>query len=315
MFALEQMTLSRLSFVFEACEDGRLPSFLGSTLRGSFGHALKEVGCPGSCEEPKTCLEECAYSYCFETPIPPDAERMKRMQHAPHPFWFEVPEESKLEWRVGDRMHASMMLVGKAVDLFPYIVFALERMARIGFGKQRIRFRLVELCDGFGPEEAGPIWRGGRMSREPSVVCASELVQPDYQPMSVGLECVTPVRIFEKKKMLRQLPFRAFVRSLLSRFTSLQYFHCGTHVELDFRGILAEAEKVQTIDEQLHYRHMQRRSNRQDRKVPLDGLMGQVSWEGPALSLFWPLLQLGQLLHLGKGTVMGLGQYRIVEAK
>lgn len=314
MFALEQMKLSRLSFVFEARENGRLPSFLGSTIRGSFGHALKDVGCPGHCSDTKICLEECSYAYCFETPIPDDSKRMRRMSFAPHPFWFEVPYKSKRNWRAGDRIHVTMVLVGKAIKLFPYIMSAAEKMGHSGFGSNHTRFCLVELRDSFVHDEARPIWRGGKLHEEPSVLQASQLVQPEYAPKVIELECLTPMRIFEKKKMLQQLTFRSFARSLLSRFTSLQYFHCGTQVELDFKGILAEAEQVNITQHKLHSECLNRQSNRQNRKIPLDGLLGTITWQGSALSLFWPLVQIGQILHIGKGTAMGLGQYRITQA-
>jgi CRISPR/Cas system endoribonuclease Cas6 (RAMP superfamily) len=43
----------------------------------------------------------------------------------------------------------------------------------------------------------------------------------------------------------------------------------------------------------------------------MGGLVGQVTYSGD-LRDYLPLLALGELAHVGKGTVFGNGQYRIV---
>ena len=58
---------------------------------------------------------------------------------------------------------------------------------------------------------------------------------------------------------------------------------------------------------------MIRYSNRQQRLMNLDGLIGRISLTGD-LSLFSELLSLGELVHIGKNSTMGLGQYKITLA-
>lgn len=41
--------------------------------------------------------------------------------------------------------------------------------------------------------------------------------------------------------------------------------------------------------------------------------VGRITLAGP-LAPWLPLLRLGELVHVGKGTSFGLGKYRIVEA-
>ena len=57
-----------------------------------------------------------------------------------------------------------------------------------------------------------------------------------------------------------------------------------------------------------------RYSGRQRQRVEMGGLVGRVTYEGD-LSDYLPLLVLGELVHVGKGTVFGNGQYRIVKEK
>jgi len=43
----------------------------------------------------------------------------------------------------------------------------------------------------------------------------------------------------------------------------------------------------------------------------MGGFLGEITFEGE-LTEFLPFLKLGEYLHIGKGTVYGLGKYEIV---
>ena len=45
--------------------------------------------------------------------------------------------------------------------------------------------------------------------------------------------------------------------------------------------------------------------------MKLGGFVGQVTYAGD-LEPFLPLLRLGTLVHIGKGTTFGLGKYEVV---
>ena len=44
----------------------------------------------------------------------------------------------------------------------------------------------------------------------------------------------------------------------------------------------------------------------------MGGLVGEFELSDIGLKPFWPYLWLGQWTHSGKGTVMGLGRYRLL---
>jgi hypothetical protein len=52
-------------------------------------------------------------------------------------------------------------------------------------------------------------------------------------------------------------------------------------------------------------------SSRQQQHMKLGGLMGRFRLPNGALADLWPLIWLGQYLHIGKNTSFGLGAYRI----
>ncbi|MGH9759888.1 MAG: hypothetical protein ACREAC_03490, partial [Blastocatellia bacterium] len=87
------LEIARYRLRLRAVEHASLPMFLGSTLRGAFGHALKQAVCVMSHKACERCLvhDRCLYPYLFETPAPPDAPLLKGQNQAPHPFILTPP--------------------------------------------------------------------------------------------------------------------------------------------------------------------------------------------------------------------------------
>jgi CRISPR-associated endoribonuclease Cas6 len=87
------LALSRYELSLQARHSASLPAFLGSTLRGAFGHALKEVVCMMSHRDCRHCLvaDRCIYPYLFETPMPAELPQLRGQQQAPHPFILAPP--------------------------------------------------------------------------------------------------------------------------------------------------------------------------------------------------------------------------------
>src|SRR5713226_10776772 len=76
---------SRYRVTFIAKQPLDLPSYLGSTLRGAFGHAFRAIACPGmhgDCPVPT----QCPYHLIFETSPPPGSEALRTHDEIPRPF-------------------------------------------------------------------------------------------------------------------------------------------------------------------------------------------------------------------------------------
>lgn len=78
------------------------------------------------------------------------------------------------------------------------------------------------------------------------------------------------------------------------------------------KGIIRRAKGVKIGESRLFWEQLSRYSGRQDARLSLSGLRGSVTYEGP-VGEFLPLLRAGELCHVGKGTVFGLGMFRIVD--
>jgi CRISPR/Cas system endoribonuclease Cas6 (RAMP superfamily) len=61
----------------------------------------------------------------------------------------------------------------------------------------------------------------------------------------------------------------------------------------------------------LHWHEWTRFSSRQDTRMQMGGLLGDLTLGGPGLPTFWSSLWYGQWVHVGKGTSFGLGAYAL----
>jgi hypothetical protein len=135
---------------------------------------------------------------------------------------------------------------------------------------------------------------------------------PAPGPQRLSLDFLTPARLKHKGRWVHEgPPFHVLVKTLLGRVSSLSYFHCGQRLEVDFRGLIDRAaEGACILDRSTGWQDWSRFSGRQQQRVEMGGLVGRVTYEGD-LSDYLPLLALGELVHVGKGTVFGNGQYTI----
>lgn len=87
------LEIARYEIRLRARAQATLPPFLGSTLRGAFGHALKDVVCRIEHRDCTRCMVAscCPFAYLFETAAAADAPPL-RGQRAPHPFILTPPE-------------------------------------------------------------------------------------------------------------------------------------------------------------------------------------------------------------------------------
>lgn len=323
---LDAFRVARFKVALEAKDRLRLPEYKGSALRGGFGHVFRKVACVTRGGECPPCLLKgaCAYAYIFETPPPADSLILRKYPHAPHPFVLEPPLDATTIYEPGSVLTFSLVLIGKGIDYLPYFIYAFDELGRTGLGRDRARFSLAEVdgestSDGEGAWQ--PIYRGDRkvLSNGFRVRTGRDLFNHVHDhdhanghvlPLTITLRFLTPTRLRFDEALATRLDFHVLIRNLLRRLSALSYFHCGRQLDLDFKGLIARAEQITTEKAELRWVDWQRYSNRQKTKIKMGGLVGQASYSG-SLGEFLPFLRLGELVHLGKGTVFGLGQYAL----
>ena len=147
----DSLSAARYRITFIAREMLDLPHYLGSTLRGAFGHAFRTIACPaiqGECPIPN----QCPYHLIFETSPPPDSDSLRTHEEIPRPFVI-APElttksgagqPSRQQFHAGDEVSFELVLIGRAQEFFPYFVVALREVDHIGRGRRKVELERIE---------------------------------------------------------------------------------------------------------------------------------------------------------------------------
>ncbi len=310
--ALADFSLAKVRFLFRAKETIALPQFKGATFRGAFGYAFRDMTCSTHLSECSKCpvSRSCLYQYVFETHPPEDAEMMRLYPKAPHPFVIEPPDMQRQILQSGEPFFLSVVLVGRAVSLFPQFVYAFMRIGEKGLGKERGRFVVERVESVSANGNCKELYNEGTLGNGIEVTCARDFLEIE-SPSRLMMRFETPTRIKFDGSYSSDPEFHILVRSLLRRVSALQYFHCGGLVKLDFRGAIQQAENVKRVSIQTHWCDWQRYSTRQKTRMKLGGFVGTAEYDEGAHE-FLPLLRLGEFVHVGKAATFGMGKYVIL---
>ena len=315
---LPNLHIARYRFTLTVLEPVYLPPYKGSALRGGFGHTLKRLVCyhsRGNCDECQLG-NDCVYGYLFDTSPPQDAEVLSNLTGVARPFVIEPPLDRRGSFESGERLDFRVVLIGRGIAYLPYFVLVFQELGKAGLGRTRGRFALQEVTalsldgDPGGDQTVfdaadGTVYDCDR-SASAAELCAHAAT---LSPHRLTLNFLTPTRLKHQGRWVEDgPPFHVLLRRLLDRVSSLSYFHCGQRWDIDFRGWIDRAQGVRTADASTGWVDWERYSGRQRQRVRMGGLVGRVTYEGD-LRPYLPLLAVGELVHVGKGTVFGNGGY------
>lgn len=314
---IKNFKLAKYEVIFTAGAEGLvLPPYKGSTLRGGFGNAFQRIACAQPQKNCKQCLLKttCPYAYIFETAPPPGSTALSNYEAIPRPFILEPPLERKTEYKPGENLIFNLILIGKAIEYLPYFIVSFRELANSGFGKGRKQCSLQEI----------------RAVHPLNGDIATVYGEPDYMIKPVKMDItgeqilntslsydqrikinfITMTRLKFMGEFVHTLEFHIIIRNLLRRISSLAYFHHGWELEAEFSRLIEKASTIRIVEDKTSWVDWERYSSRQDSKINLGGVVGEVTYQGD-LEEFIPLLLLGQYTHVGKAAVFGMGGYEL----
>ena len=300
---------------FRALERLVLPIFKGSTFRGGLGLAYKRVVCALRLKDCPTCLlrYRCAYSVCFETPVPQHAEIMRKYPYAPHPFVLEPPLDHSRVFEEGSLFRVGLWLIGRGIDFLPHFIYAFDEMGRQGIGANRGKIELVRVTSSSSGEERVIYDHKTRELIHLPEPVTKEVVQrraESLQGVPLRLIFETPMRLKVEGRLASEPDLGPLISALFRRLSALHYFHCDGSDSADFRGLVDKASKTNLRKIDTRWVDWTRYSSRQDVTMQLGGFIGQLECE-PISHELLPVLCWGEYLHGGKGSAFGLGKFRI----
>jgi hypothetical protein len=314
------IALTQYRFTLLAEQEMRLPPYLGSTLRGGFGHIFRHLCCATCRPDCKGCelAQSCPYFAVFDPSPPPDSPALRKLEEIPRPFVIEPPPRIESPLARGSLIRFGLTLIGKARDLFPYFVVSFRELGREGLGRGRGRFRLesIEALDPlFNRSESLYVFPGSMVKNSSFSAsledCHSLAADLSLSPTSLKLAFLTPIRLKHDGHLVDRPEFHILFRSLLRRLSSLSLFHCGERLEVDYQALIRAAERVELVHDDTRWHDWERYSSRQKERMTFGGIVGQAIYRGD-MAIFLPFLIFGQWTHVGKNATFGLGKYQVV---
>lgn len=316
--AIESFKLARFIAIFQAGEKGLLlPRYKGSTFRGALGHAFKNVTC--TCHwnpvNSENHLPDCVYQYIFETKITEPTSKLNSSEGIPRPFIIEPPLEEKEEYLPGERFVLSFTLFGRGIDYFPYFISVLAEIGEQGLGKRKQKAELRQIFYENFNGDFFPIYNHQTREMESNfeVITGRKItdIHADTSK-SIRIYYQTPFRMKNKERFLVQPDFQFIIRGLIRRLYSLLFVHHNYQtLEVDFSEYIRLANMIELVSNQTQWLDWERFSNRQQERLMFGGIVGKADYYGD-WQIFYPLLKLGEWIHLGKSSVFGLGKIKVV---
>lgn len=307
------MTITAQKYTFHCrfTTEARLPGYLGSTLRGALGWALKKTSCALRRQQCTDCLlrEQCAYAWIFETEQYRAGDG-RTINARPHPFVLQ-PGVTVENRQPGESISFSLLLIDRALDMLPQLVYAVQLMGESGIGAGR-RYKLGRFDLEKVTAAKQTVYTGDQ-----GVLHATEnfrQIQLEKQHSNdtscLNVALLTPLRLKQENKLNGDLPFHILIRAALRRIAALESAYNSGEPNLDYRGLVQRAEQIKISRSKLHWQKLYRYSNRQRQKISLSGIGGSIEYEGD-LSAFLPILRYCEQVNVGKQTVFGLGKIKV----
>jgi len=310
-------TITRIDVTMQATRPVMWPHFAGSTLRGAFGRALRKAACVTGHSQCHGCgfRAQCTYGYIFD-PAPANQPLHPSFQDGLPRYVIQPPALGAHQLNAGQQQRFAVLLMPQTQSHQALVMHTLRATV-----EQEL---LLSSTFTLLHTQASQVAAAENANRTADVNHRHTPQHPQTtRQTTVTLRWHTPLRLQVQGKPLfkpQQLNAETLVMALLRR--NLQWLQMMGHREseaLQATNLNAlNAAKACTLNtSNMQWHDIQRHSSTQNTKVPLGGLIGSAQLYGPtqALQELGPLLQLGEQIHIGKETVMGLGRYQLSNIK
>lgn len=289
-----------------------IPYFPGSMLRGTFGIALKRVVC---LQKNKSCNDcflstSCVYRFLFET----EAQRpIKGVTSAPHPLIIYPLGLGEKTMKRGSVYRFGFTLFGQAINYLPYVIYAITEMGKLGIGKGKGRFELTEVRKRISDRKTKGVfsYHDNKLISMDDCFELRKIFNKKWEGERLILETITPLRLKIRGKLRDNLELRDLVFIIAHRLKILSVLYGNGEIDLLKYIDLDQILKGVKTETHFGWTDFRRFSKRQDAYLQIGGIMGKMLLNG-AVSPIYPLLKLGEYIHIGKNTAFGLGRYCLV---
>ena len=313
LFSIPPLRIARLLFELRPTGPLHLPlEQRGNVLRGAFGRVFQRAVCDPDCPGARSCTrrDSCAYARLFEPRWEEGAQF--GAEDAPRPFVFRPSLNSDPDFGPHRPLLFELRLFGEAISAAEHFVHAFQLLADTGLADRSVHLESVDMIDWMGQPHVSLV-REVHTAHVPAPLVLS-LEQPCAAPVltasTVAVDFATPTWLRENGRDLRVPTFTGLVQRVRDRTSTLCQIYGKCEWQADFRAISNAAARATTVDWEGGWAQHHRTSTRTGQRMPMAGFRGTVVFSGVDQRL-WPLLLIGQEIHVGRHTAWGHGWYRV----
>ena len=275
------------------------PSFM---FRSVIGKELRYLSCVLKTQRCPDCplRGKCAYSVIFEIPIDKSNEYLTGRSNATPPFVFNID----YNLRTGlQRMEIVMTLIGKGIEYAPYMILAFVRAGQAGIHKERVQYKLVNvLCNNVQIDLESP----RTQEIAPHAFTFDDI--GDTAQREFRIKFLSPFRYKKGGNYTMDISFADVLTASARRLDCLSGFYgSGARVKYNPSGAVIKTEG------KLYWKDESRYSARQQDKMMLGGVMGEIVVSGAITKQEISFLRGAELFNIGKNISFGLGNISVTE--
>lgn len=319
------IVIYHLVFTVEVITPLQLEAYPGSALRGGLYNAIWHRFCTNKAAP--SCAACPLHTFCpVSALVAPLRDEHVRGRDIPRPYVIDPPSGPARRYEAGETFQFALTLFGTIINLLPYILLASEVLETAGLGRrseehrwQRGTFKIkhVEATHPFTGEHERLYEWGKTLVQAPLLAVSAADVQAraaGLSPERVTLHLLTPLRLIQYERLVRQPAFTPLVHRLLERLLALNAAYATREADSLTREeqtrLLVQADHVACPEDHTSWYQMESHSRRLKRNTFTSGLLGEVTFAGD-LAPFRELLVWGELIHAGKNAVKGSGWYQL----
>lgn len=293
-------------YVLRAVGDLDLAPFLGATLRGAVGRALRQLVCATRMPTCDGCpvRSACVYASLHDGYTPPGIAAGTG-EHAPPPLWLRDVDPGR-PMHAGDTLTFSVVAFGPAARSLPFVDEAVRSLRRDGIGRGRGAVELIDAQDEERADLAALLARRATALEQGLRAAGHGLRVRLRTPVAIRLKGAA----WERPDRPRPTWPERLVGGAVRRKIALErrWLELPSSEAPRVARAAAEASDVEVLEDQIEIRHVPRYSATEGRRVEFHGAVGALRLGGEGLARALPWLVAGETLSLGSGTTFGFGR-------
>lgn len=301
------LDLAVINFYLQPTKEIILPRFKEGAFRGAFGQVFRQMVC--SNPNTKKCSEcilnsKCAFSVIFAPSSRLD-DQLFRNQDIPRPFTIQILDD------IDSLLKVRLLMVGSAIEYFPYIFLTIQEMGRQGIGIGRKepptgQYSFKKITEQTLETEKA-IFHEGKNSYTPIQGFKVEITESINNYNHCTVKLLSPVRLKKDKKIAQFIDFPLLIRSVTTRINAFSYFYGNGSLDDSFPALLELAKDVAVKRCNTEFVDYRWKSVNQKQAILLGGLIGEIDYTGN-LDPFLSYLKIAEIIGVGKNSTFGFGK-------